>query len=147
MSTQPENDDGDMAENNIQDEYFEDTPVKEWKIIGALAYYIKQNVGTFAAYTLIEVSLRAMNTRNTAKKRGESLLEELGVLKAIHERETFLPSSAELPNATTKIADEINNIGNINQTKCNYLKQLSFQFIFNSLKRERVNRITSLRIK
>lgn len=83
MSTQPENDDGDMAENNIQDEYFEDTPVKEWKIIGALAYYIKQNVGTSAAYTLIEVSLRTMNTRNTAKKRGESLLEELGVRRII----------------------------------------------------------------
>ena len=84
-TTEKENGDGDMVENNIQRNYFEHTLVKDWKIIGALAHQIKQNVGTSASYNLIEVSLKkAMNTRKSAKRRGECLLEELSVRRIIN---------------------------------------------------------------
>lgn len=71
-------------ENEIAHDYFEQTAVKDWKAVSALAYYIKQNVPVQDAYTMIEIALQnAIKSRKKANGRGQAILDELNVRRII----------------------------------------------------------------
>ncbi|CAO3702388.1 unnamed protein product [Rhizopus stolonifer] len=94
--------------------YFEHTAIKDWKVVGALAYYIKQKVPVQEAYTMIEIALQnAIKSRKGSKGRGQAILDELNTLKTISQR-GLVPSAS---SSSAKIADQINNFGSITQTK------------------------------
>lgn len=71
-------------ENKIAHNYFEQTAVKDWKVVSALAYYIKQNVPVQEAYTMIEIALQnAIKSRKKVNGRGQAILDELNVRRII----------------------------------------------------------------
>ncbi|KAI8067340.1 hypothetical protein BDF21DRAFT_112973 [Thamnidium elegans] len=100
-------------ENEIAHNYFEHTAIKDWKVVGALAYYIKQNVPLQEAYAMVEIALQnAIKSRKSSANRGQAILDELNTLKAISQGGS-VPSAS---SSSVKVADQINNFGSITQT-------------------------------
>lgn len=63
-------------ENEIAHNYFEHTASKDWKVVGALAYYIKQKVPVQEAYTMVEIALQnAIKSRKNLNSRGQAILD------------------------------------------------------------------------
>lgn len=85
MSTRKQEQEGveesnERDENNIEHLYFDRTPAKNWKLLDALLYYLKQNVPMDTAYDLIEKSLqKCIETRKALKKHCLPLMQELTV--------------------------------------------------------------------
>jgi hypothetical protein len=87
MSTkqQPENvKEDERDENVIEHSYFNRTPAKEWKAVGALAYYVEQGVSVQEACTMIELALaEAIKSRKSCKNRAQAIAEEINVRRII----------------------------------------------------------------
>lgn len=72
------------TQKDILHNYFDHTATRDWKIMDALAYYLKQNIPVQDTYALIEIDLKnATKSRKTSKKRAEALLDELNVRRRI----------------------------------------------------------------